>query len=185
MIMVETEMPSSEAISLSCEVACNFLPSMRVLEEPVIENHQHHRHRDDQQILAVQIDRPELDAGRLEPSLKHLRLRAVDREHRVGEQDRGADGRDDDRQERAVTQRIVDAEIEDRAQQRHAGERQQKRQPVRPSEIDREHHHQVGRDHREFALREIHHVRGAEDQHETERDQRIDRADADSGEQQL
>ena len=28
MIMVETEMPSSEAISLSCDVACSFLPSM-------------------------------------------------------------------------------------------------------------------------------------------------------------
>ena len=53
------------------------------------------------------------------------------------------------------------------------------------SQIDGEHHHQVRRDHREFALREIHHVGGAEDQHETERDQRIDRADADSGEQQL
>ena len=27
MIIAETEMPSSEAISLSCEVACSFLPS--------------------------------------------------------------------------------------------------------------------------------------------------------------
>ena len=86
---------------------------------------------------------------------------------------------------RAVTQRIIDPEIEDRAEQRHAGQRQQERQPVRPSQIDGEHHHQIGRDHREFALREIHHVGGAEDQHETERDQRIDRADADAGEQQL
>ena len=84
-----------------------------------------------------------------------------------------------------MAQRIIDAEIEDRAEQRHAGERDQERQPVRPAEIDREHHHQIGRDHREFALREIHHVGGAEDQHEAERDQRVDRADADAGEQQL
>ncbi len=86
---------------------------------------------------------------------------------------------------RAVTQRIIDAEIEDRAEQRHAGQRQQERQPVRPAEIDGEHHHQIGGDHREFALREIHHIGGAEDQHEAERDQRIDGADADAGEQQL
>ena len=86
---------------------------------------------------------------------------------------------------RAVAQRIIDPEIEDRAEQRHAGQRQQERQPVRPAEIDREHHHQIGGDHREFALREIHHIGGAEDQHETERDQRIDGADADAGEEQL
>ncbi|CKZ22262.1 Uncharacterised protein [Mycobacterium tuberculosis] len=28
MIMLDTEMPSSDAISLSCEVACSFLPSI-------------------------------------------------------------------------------------------------------------------------------------------------------------
>jgi hypothetical protein len=53
------------------------------------------------------------------------------------------------------------------------------------NDIDGKHHHQIGGDHREFALREIHHIGGAEDQHEAERDQRIDRADADAGEQQL
>jgi len=40
----------------------------------------------------------------------------------------------------------------------------------------------VGSDHREFALREIHHVGSAEDQHEAERDQRVNRADAYTGE---
>ena len=155
------------------------------LEEPVIEDHQHDGHRDDQQILAVEIDRPELDARRLEPALQHLRLRAVNRQHRIGEQDRGADGGDDHRQKGAVAQRVIDPEIEDRAQQRHAGQRDQERQPVRPAEIDGEHHHQIGGDHGEFALREIHHIGGAEDQHEAERDQRIDGADADAGEEQL
>ncbi len=32
---------------------------------------------------------------------------------------------------------------------------------------------------------EIHHIGGAEDQHETERDQRVDGPDADAGKQQL
>jgi hypothetical protein len=36
----------------------------------------------------------------------------------------------------AVAQRIIDPEIEDRAEQRHAGEREQKRQPIGPAEID-------------------------------------------------
>ena len=85
----------------------------------------------------------------------------------------------------AVAQRIVDAEVEDRAEQRHAGQRDQERQPVRPAEIDGEHHHQIGGDHGEFALREIHHIGGAEDQHKAECDQRIDRADADAGKEQL
>ena len=162
-----------------------LLAEQRVLEEPVIEDHERDGDRDDQEILAVEIDRPELDALCLEPALQHLRLRAVDREHGIGEQDRGADGRDDDRQEGAVAQRIIDAEIEDDSQQRHAGEREQERQPVRPAEIDRKHHHQIGGDHGELALGEIHHIGGAEDQHEAERDQRIDGADADAGEQQL
>lgn len=51
--------------------------------------------------------------------------------------------------------------------------------------VDGEHHHQIGRHHREFALREIDDVGGAEDQHETERHQRIDRADPDAGEEKL
>jgi len=76
-----------------------------------------------------------------------------------------------------MTERIVDAEIEDRPQQRHARKRQQERQPVRPSEIDGEYHHEIGGDHGEFALREIHDVGGAKDQHDAERDQRINRAD--------
>ena len=43
---------------------------------------------------------------------------------------------------------------------------------------------QIG-DHRELALREVDHVGRTEDQHEAERDQRIDGADADAGEEQL
>ena len=38
------------------------------------------------------------------------------------------------------------------------------------SEVDGETTIRIGRDHREFALREIDHVGGAEDQHEAERD---------------
>ena len=84
-----------------------------------------------------------------------------------------------------MTQRIIDPEIEDRAEQRHACERHQEGQPIGPAEIDREHHHQIGGHHRELALREVHHAGGAEDQHEAERHQRIDGADADAGEEQL
>ena len=114
-----------------------LLAEQGVLEEPVVEDDQRDRDRDDQEILAVEIDGPELDARRLEPALQHLRLRAIDREHRIREQDRGADGRDDDRKVAAMTQGIVDAKIEDDAEQRHAGEREQERQPVGPAEIDR------------------------------------------------
>ena len=84
-----------------------------------------------------------------------------------------------------MAQRVIDPEIEDHAEQRHAGERDQERQPVGPAEIDGEHHHQIGGDHREFTLREVHHVGGAEDQHDAERDQGIDGADADAGKEQL
>src|ERR1700731_3164013 len=52
-------------------------------------------------------------------------------------------------------------------------------------QIDGEYHHQVGCDHGKFALGEVHDVGGAEDQHEAERYQRIDGADADTGKEQL
>ena len=48
------------------------------------------------------------------------------------------------------------------------------------SEVDGEDHHQEGRHHRELALRKVHHVGGAEDQHEAERHQGVDGADADA-----
>ena len=48
-----------------------------------------------------------------------------------------------------------------------------------------EHDEKIGAEHGELALAEIHHAGGADQQHETERDQRIDRADAEAGEQQL
>ena len=84
-----------------------------------------------------------------------------------------------------MTQRIIDAEIEDRTEDRHADEADEEGRPVGPAEIDREHHHQEGGDHRELALREIDDVGRAKDQHETERHQRIDRADADAREEKL
>ncbi len=61
----------------------------------------------------------------------------------------------------------------------------QEGEPIGPAEIDREDDHQIGRDHREFALREIDDAGGAKDQHEAERDERVDRADAEAREQQL
>ena len=156
-----------------------------MLEEPVLEADEHDGDRDDQEILAVEIDGAELDAGRVEPALQHLRLRAVEGEDRVREEDRGADRRDDHRQEAAVAQRVIDAEVEQRSDERHAAKRHEEGKPIGPAEIDREHHHHEGGDHRELALREIHHVRGAEDQHEAERHQGVDGPDADAGEEKL
>ena len=51
--------------------------------------------------------------------------------------------------------------------------------------IDGEDDHEEGRHHGEFALGEIDHVGRAKDQHEAERDERIDRADADALEEEL
>jgi hypothetical protein len=84
-----------------------------------------------------------------------------------------------------VAQRIIDAEIEDDAEEGHARQRDQERQPVGPAEIDGEHHHQIGGHHGELALGEIHHIGRAEDQHEAERHQRVDGADADAREEKL
>ena len=60
-----------------------------------------------------------------------------------------------------------------------------KASPIGQTGFDREHDHQIGRDHGEFALGEIHHVGGTEDQHEAERDERVDGADTDAGKKEL
>ncbi|BAQ46434.1 tungsten-containing formylmethanofurandehydrogenase, subunit B [Methylobacterium aquaticum] len=162
-----------------------LLADQGVLEEPVLERHQHRGHGDDQQVLGVEVDRADQEALRLEDRRQHLRLRPVERERGVGEEDRGADGRDDHRQVGAVAQRIIDAEVEQGAERRHAADGEQEGQPVRPLQVDGEDHHQEGGHHRELALREVHHVGGAEDQHEAERHERVDGADADPREEKL
>ena len=68
---------------MSCEVACSFLPSSVCSKNQYWKTDEHDGDRDDQEILAVEIDGAELDAGRVEPALQHLRLRAVEGEHRV------------------------------------------------------------------------------------------------------
>ena len=83
-----------------------------------------------------------------------------------------------------MAQRIIDAEIEDDTEQRHAEQRDDEGGPIGQSGLDRD-DHQIGRDHGEFALGEIHHIGGTEDQHEAERDQRVDGADTDAGKEQL
>src|SRR5262249_12147104 len=100
------------------------------------------------------------------------------------QQDRGADGGDDHGQIGAVAQRIVDAEIEDDTEQRHAEQRNDEGGPVRQTGLDRD-DHQISGDHGEFALGEVHHIGGTEAQHEGERDERVDGADTDAGKEEL
>ena len=157
----------------------------RALEEPILERDERERDADDDEILAVEIDRPELKARRVEPARQHLRLGSVERENAVGKKDRGADRGDQHRQIGAIAQRIIDEQIEDRAEQRHPRDRNQKREPIGPAQIDREHDHQKGRDHRELALREIDDAGGAKNQDEAQRDEGVDGADSNSREEQL
>src|ERR1700678_3599361 len=84
-----------------------------------------------------------------------------------------------------MAQRIIDGQIEDRAEHRHPSDRNQKRKPVGPAEINREHDHQIGGDHRELALGEIDDTGRPKDQDEAQSDKSIDGADADTGEKQL
>jgi hypothetical protein len=60
-----------------------------------------------------------------------------------------------------------------------------KRGPIGPAQIDRKHDHQIGRDHREFALRKIDDAGRAKNQDEAQRDKRVDGADSNSREEQL
>ena len=63
-------------------------------------------------------------------------------------------------------------------------DRDQRRKRQRHAGGGREHGHHAA-EHDEFALREIHHVRRVVDQREAERDQRIDRADRQAGNEEL
>jgi hypothetical protein len=66
-----------------------------------------------------------------------------------------------------------------------AGDRNQECDPIGKAEIDGEYDHQIRRDHRELALSEIDDAGGAKDQHEAERNQRVNRAYPDPAEKQL
>ena len=156
-----------------------------MLEQPILEPNQGEGHRDDNEILAVKIDGSDLESRGVKPARQHLGLWSVERQHGVGEENRGADRRDQHRQISSIAKRIVDGEIEHGAEQRHACDRDQKGEPVGPAEIHREHDHQIGRHHRELALGEIDDAGRAEDQHEAERDEGVDGADADACEKQL
>ena len=92
---------------------------------------------------------------------------------------------DQHRQEGAVPQRIVDAVVEQHAEQRHRHQRADEGEPVGPAEAREEQHHRVAAQHGEIALGEVHHVGGADDQHEAQRHQRIDAAQPEAGEQDL
>ena len=84
-----------------------------------------------------------------------------------------------------MAQRIIDGQIEDRPEHRHPRDGNQKREPVRPAKVDREHDHQIGGDHRKLALGEIDDAGRAKDQDEAQGHEGVDGADADAREKQL
>ena len=162
-----------------------LLADQGALEQPILERDERKCDADDDEILAVEIDRPHLKARRIEPPRQHLRLRTVERKHAVGEKDGSSDCRDQHRQKAAMAQRIIDGQIEDRPEHCHPCDRNKKREPVGPAKVDREHDHEIGGDHRELALGEIDNARRPKNQDEPQSDKGIDGADADAGEKQL
>ena len=88
--------PSAAARPRVCTSACSRRASCR---ERYQTSHD--------EILAVEVDRAELKAGGVEPAGQHLRLRTIERENAVGEEDRSANRRDQHRQKGAVAQRTT------------------------------------------------------------------------------
>ena len=89
------------------------------------------------------------------------------------------------RQATAEAQRPVGGVGKHQAKPCHDDHRQPDAEEVVEPEDIEEHDEQVGAEHGEFPLPEVHHARGPDQQHEAEGHQRIDRADAQALEDQL
>ncbi len=84
-----------------------------------------------------------------------------------------------------MPQRVVHPVVEDEAEHAHSRQREHEGKPIRQADADQEGDHHVGAEHGEIALCEVHHVGGADDEHEAQCHQRIDAAEREALEQHL
>jgi hypothetical protein len=85
----------------------------------------------------------------------------------------------------AISQWIVDCEIKKRAENQHRCKSDKYSEPIRQLEINAEHDHRKRPKRGEVSLSEIDDVCGPINEHESKRDQGINTADAEAGEEEL
>ena len=176
-IIFATRMPRSRAISLSCAVACIFLPEHRLFEEEVLEDEQGQGAHDDHDVLGVHehpehVQRRRRSVGRgissgsapktiCAPFFRKMETPMV--LMMTGRKVRFRNG-------------IVGDALEDDAEDPHEDGGDQIGQGIGDIEDLHEPHGHEGRDHHKLALGEVHDVHGVEDQDETQGDQGVNGA---------
>src|SRR6185369_549571 len=144
------------------------------------------RHADDDQALRRDHRAADQEVAGPPRRRKTLRLGGVELLHDFFQEQREAEGRDDQRQHAVAQDRVDHQALEDQAQhQQRGGEDDQQRERERqPAELHRR-QHEERRQHDELALREVDGLRGLPQQHETDRDERVDAARRDARDCQL
>ena len=154
----------------------HLLAEQRVFEEQVLQRDQHDGHDEDGQVLVRDEDAAEVQAAVAERRRQGLRRGARDRQDPVLQQDGRADRADDDRQEGAIAQGIVHAQLEENAEDGHhddgCGAGHEKGQVP----LHGQQNHRIGADHGKVALGEVDDVDRAVDHHEAQGDERVDGA---------
>ena len=135
--------------------------------------------------MAIEKDRADADPLRGKETWQGLRSRPVRGKDTVFQEDGGADSADDYRLKAAISQWIVDCEIKKRAENQHRYEGNKYSEPIWQLEINAEHDHRKRPKHGEVPLSEIDRVCGPVNEHESKRDQGINTADAEAGEEKL
>ncbi len=162
-------------------------PGLGLFQKPVEQHHQQGSDHDDRQILGIERDAADIHGLHAEHAGHLVGHGAVDDQVELFDEDRGAHGGDQDRHEtaRPVLDRLVEHQLENHAGDGGDDHADHERQPPRHAPAQHAGRHEIGADHREVALGEVDHVHRGIDQHEAERDQRIDTADRQTGHGQL
>src|ERR1700738_4613836 len=80
---------------------------------------------------------------------------------------------------------MIDRKVKERTEKQHRYKGDEDSKPIRQPEINAENDHPERPKHGEVTLSEIDHVRGPVNEHESKRDQGINTADAETGEEKL
>ncbi len=157
---------------------------VRVEEQPVLCDQQHHGRGNDEEMLGRQHHPGDADQLSVKEGRHLERIGSPDQQRQIARKDGESDRRDDECEERAIAQRIEQETLEDIPDHAHPRHGHRRGDGVRQAcrqcrvETERGQHH-------ELALREVEAVGGVVDQDETEPDQRVDASHRQTGRYEL
>ncbi len=160
-------------------------PDLRELEEAPEEEDDSERDGDRADVVRRDDDASDVVRLRPERALQLLRLAAPLPDDEAVDRDEEPDRDDDDPQDAPALDRPDDDPVDADAADERDDERRDERRPVAPAVVERERPGDVGRERRHLPLGEVDDPRRAVDDHEREREQRVDAARGEAGDDLL